>query len=79
MDESTLAMIETLKASLKKEFYEFDDNDRLEYLYQAKKSAEEGEPCLITKYGYRTADSTQVNKTREYLGTWPASADLTED
>lgn len=58
-----------------KAYYTYDGNGRLEYAYETGITAKEGDPALVTQYSYDGV-TTRVKKFKEYMGAWPAGADI---
>lgn len=58
-----------------KQYLVYDGSDRLEYVYEARANALDGEPCLVTRYTYWTT-STRVKQMEEYEGSWSSAYDI---
>lgn len=54
---------------------EYDGSNRLQYLYSAPESAENGDPALKTVFTYDGATSRIVG-TKEIAATWNSSWDI---
>jgi hypothetical protein len=71
VENKTSNLLTNLK-SLVKTYVIHDANGRIIAAYEAKDDAISGDPCVLTRYGYREGASlsTQVKYRREYNATW---------
>ena len=58
-----------------KQYMTYDGNNRMEYVYVAIATAEDGDPCMVTQYVYDGL-SNRVIKMKESLSTWQAAWDV---
>lgn len=75
MAESTTELLKTLGKEYLKRFIVRDGQNRIIEVYEAKADAEDGEPCLLTRYSYFTGE-TVVEKMQEERSTWSAAYDI---
>ena len=70
--ENTTSHLLTNLKELVKTYVIHDGQGRIIAAYEAKASAQSGEPCLLTRYGYREGASTssQVRYRIESNATW---------
>lgn len=66
---SKTALIKTALSEYVKVHQEYDINGRVEYIYEAKQEAVNGDPCVVTRYAYNGTTSDIVF-FKEYDGTW---------
>ena len=52
-----------------KSYITYDASSRMEYVYEARANAEDGDPCLRTQYVYDGV-STRITKMKETESTW---------
>ena len=52
-----------------------DVSGRAEYVYEARTGAGDGDPCLVTRYGYN-GTTARIQKTKEYEAEWDSSWDF---
>ena len=52
-----------------KSYIAYDGSSRMEYVYEARANAEDGDPCLVTQYTYDGV-STRITKMAESEGVW---------
>lgn len=58
-----------------KQYCIFDGSGRVTHIYEAKATAENGDPCFLTQYDY-DGTSSRVEKTLESNSTWNSSWDI---
>lgn len=68
--DQVTSMLTSLKNELKKEYIERDGSNRITAVYQAPRHTENGGFCLVTTLTYENATTTEVQKSREDIGTW---------
>ena len=68
-------LLKTAKHEYTKSYIEYDGTNRMEYLYEARANAEDGDPCLVTRYGY-DGTSNRIIRRLESEGVWLASYDF---
>lgn len=78
-EKSKTAVLTTQFNELQKTRYFYDGNGRQTFMVQAARDVAHGGPALVTKFGYADADSTQIESTREYEGTWDQAWDIEEE
>jgi predicted lipase len=76
-EKSMTTLLLTGHKEMKKEHYVYDGSSRVTHIFQAKRDAANGSPCLVTKYAYIGA-TFNVSDSREYQGTWDATWDVDE-
>jgi hypothetical protein len=66
----TSALLSTLKETTKM-YAIFDAGGRIIATYHAPEdTAQGGQPCVVTRYGYRNASSSDILKSVESNGIW---------
>lgn len=75
MSSNGYAHLKTNQNEYIKSYITYDVSDRMEYVYEARANALDGEPCLVTRYTY-VSTSSRVAKMKEYDGTWSSSYDI---
>lgn len=68
--ENTTSNLLTNLKSLIKTYLIHDTQGRIVAAYEAKSSAESGDPCVLTLYAYRDAATTNIRSRREENATW---------
>lgn len=68
-EQSKSAQIKTHLNELVKTYTAYDVNGRPEYVYTAAEDAEDGAPCLVTRYSY-DGTSQRVVYLKESNTTW---------
>jgi hypothetical protein len=58
-----------------KQYLVYDGSNRITQIYEAMANALNGDPCLLTEYGY-VGISSRVEKMRESESTWDSSWEL---
>ena len=72
---NTTAHLTTGSKELVKQHIAYDGSDRMEYVYEARAAAGNGDKCLGTQYAY-DGSSTRVTGVREFEATWDSSWDI---
>jgi hypothetical protein len=67
--------VKTHSSECIKQYIEYDGSDRMEYVYEARANAQDGEKCLKTQYVYDGA-TTRITKMKETETTWDSSWDI---
>lgn len=67
--------IKTHAHELIKTYITYDGSSRMEYVYEARANALNGEPCMRTQYSYDGV-STRIVKMKETASTWSSSYDI---
>lgn len=67
--KSKTALIKTALNEYVKVHQEYDIEGRVEYIYEAKTEAVNGDPCVVTRYSYNGTTSDIVF-FKEYDGAW---------
>lgn len=67
--------IKTGNSEYIKSYITYDGQSRMEYVYEARANAANGDPCLVTQYVYDGL-SNRVTKMKETQGTWSSAYDI---
>ncbi len=63
----------SLQREYRKQYFVYDVDGNPTYVYEARPLAEDGDPCLVTKYEW---DTGKLFKSIEYEGVWSVAFDL---
>lgn len=69
-ETSKTANLLTNLKQLRKTYIVHDASGRILATYEAKEEAKQGEPCLLTVYSYRGANTSNIRTHKEYNATW---------
>lgn len=75
MTANKYAHIETGSREYIKSYITYDSSSRMEYVYEARANALNGEPCLRTQYVY-SGTTTNIVKMCETDSTWSSAYDI---
>lgn len=75
MAQNEYEFIKTGTSEYIKTYITYDGSSRMEYIYEARANAGNGDYCLITRYVYDGV-SNRIIKSKEYAGTWSSSYDI---
>lgn len=77
--ENNTSRLKTSAHELLKVYLIHDGDDRIIAAYEAPVKAVSGDPCVLTRYGYRGANTTQIRFRREYNATWDPNDESWDD
>lgn len=58
-----------------KQYIAYDGSNRMEYVYEARANAADGEPCLLTQYVY-SGNTGRIIKMKETESVWSSAYDV---
>lgn len=67
--------VKTFARESMKQYITYDASSRMEYVYEARANAQDGDPCLKTQYVY-SGVTTRIIKMKETVTTWSSAYDI---